>query len=343
MRWFLFRKLEYYPFDHMLVDLGYVSGHSRVSSWHFKNVFSYIDGNLCYSLRGWSDIRRLKKFLQRQVNQAYVTRVGQEIRVAADVLLAITKRAFHDKKSLRANLTAFCRAHGRLLTVFQMPELAWYFTQGKDKKLLARFGMDRDYAARQIVKVEAIYRRQLGKIVGLPARPALYMLPGEVETFLQNNTYPVGLKRRRSCVLLFVNGKPRIFWNRKADLFFKKEYGPYQKRQQQQRQLTGQVAYPGLVRGRVYRALREHDFKKIPKGAILVCSMTRYNVAPYLKNLRAIITDQGGITCHAAVISRELKVPTVIGAWGATEAFHTGDLIEVDAEKGVVKLIKKAG
>ena len=54
----------------------------------------------------------------------------------------------------------------------------------------------------------------------------------------------------------------------------------------------------------------------------------------------AIVTDEGGLTSHAAVISRELKIPCVIGTKHATDVFEDGDLIEVDANKGIVKLIK---
>lgn len=54
----------------------------------------------------------------------------------------------------------------------------------------------------------------------------------------------------------------------------------------------------------------------------------------------AIVTDEGGITCHAAIISRELNIPCVIGTKKATKVFQDGDIIEVDANDGVVRKIK---
>jgi pyruvate,water dikinase len=61
-----------------------------------------------------------------------------------------------------------------------------------------------------------------------------------------------------------------------------------------------------------------------------------------MKKAIAFITDEGGITCHAAIIARELKKPCIIGTKIATKVLKDGDLVEVDANKGVVKIIKKA-
>ena len=54
-----------------------------------------------------------------------------------------------------------------------------------------------------------------------------------------------------------------------------------------------------------------------------------------------IITDEGGITCHAAIVSRELGKPCIIGTKIATQILHDGDLVEVDADKGVVRIIER--
>ena len=101
--------------------------------------------------------------------------------------------------------------------------------------------------------------------------------------------------------------------------------------------MFGQTAYPGKAQGKVYVALTDSDYRHIPKGAVLVTSMTRYTVVPYLKRVSAIVTDQGGLTCHAAVICRELKVPTLVGTKNATDIFRTGDRIEVNANEGIVQ------
>ena len=67
--------------------------------------------------------------------------------------------------------------------------------------------------------------------------------------------------------------------------------------------------------------------------------MTRPEFMPALKKAAAIITDEGGITCHAAIVARELKKPCIIGTKIATKVLKDGMMVEVDADKGVVKIL----
>ena len=77
--------------------------------------------------------------------------------------------------------------------------------------------------------------------------------------------------------------------------------------------------------------------KKMRPGDILVSHMTYPDIVVSMKKAGAIITDMGGITCHAAIVSRELGIPCVIGTKIATKVFKDGDEVEVDATKGVVR------
>jgi pyruvate,water dikinase len=67
--------------------------------------------------------------------------------------------------------------------------------------------------------------------------------------------------------------------------------------------------------------------------------MTVPDLVSAMKRAAAIVTDEGGVTCHAAIISRELKKPCIIGTKVATKVFKDGDLVEVDANKGIVRII----
>jgi pyruvate, water dikinase len=73
---------------------------------------------------------------------------------------------------------------------------------------------------------------------------------------------------------------------------------------------------------------------------MLVSSMTSPDFLPAIRLSSAIVTDEDGITCHAAIIARELKKPCITGTKIATNVLKDGDLIQVDANKGVVKTIK---
>ena len=79
--------------------------------------------------------------------------------------------------------------------------------------------------------------------------------------------------------------------------------------------------------------------KKVREGDVLICGMTMPDYVPAMKKAAAIVTNEGGVTCHAAIISRELNIPCVVGTKIATQVFEDGDEVEVDAEKGIVRKI----
>jgi len=103
----------------------------------------------------------------------------------------------------------------------------------------------------------------------------------------------------------------------------------------------GQVACKGKITGKVRIVLEFRDMFKFLEGEVLVSSMTVPDFLPAMKKAIAFVTDEGGITCHAAIIAREMKKPCIIGTKIATQVLKDGDLVEVDAERGVVKIIKK--
>jgi phosphohistidine swiveling domain-containing protein len=109
--------------------------------------------------------------------------------------------------------------------------------------------------------------------------------------------------------------------------------------------VSGKTAYKGKVSGPVV-VLRESDYPKAreilekKENYILVTPMTRPEIAMYFSKALAFVTDEGGITCHAAIVAREMKKPCVISTKFATKVFVDGDIVEVDAEKGIVRVIK---
>lgn len=107
-------------------------------------------------------------------------------------------------------------------------------------------------------------------------------------------------------------------------------------------ELKGQIAHGGVKRGTV-RLLKSSSYDgEFQDGDILVSGMTTPDFIMFMKRAGAIITDEGGITCHAAIVSRELGKPCIIGTKIATKVLKDGDTVEVDAEKGIVKIIIRA-
>lgn len=104
--------------------------------------------------------------------------------------------------------------------------------------------------------------------------------------------------------------------------------------------LKGQVAYRGKVSGRVRIVMRKEQIEATQEGEIIVSPMTTPDMVPAMHKAAAFVTDEGGITCHAAIIARELHKPCITGTKVATKMFKDGDVVEVDATKGLVTIIK---
>lgn len=105
--------------------------------------------------------------------------------------------------------------------------------------------------------------------------------------------------------------------------------------------ISGTPASPGVYRGRVRRVLLRSDFKKFQAGEVLVTDSTRPEFLPVMKKAGAIVTDEGGLTCHAAVVARELHKPCIVGTKEASRRLKDGDEVEVDAGKGSVAILDK--
>ena len=85
--------------------------------------------------------------------------------------------------------------------------------------------------------------------------------------------------------------------------------------------------------------LNSKEISKVEKGDILIAYGTNIEYVSAMEKAAAIVTNEGGITCHAAIVSRELSVPCLIGTKIGTEVFNDGEIVEVDADKGVVRRV----
>ena len=106
--------------------------------------------------------------------------------------------------------------------------------------------------------------------------------------------------------------------------------------------ISGQVGSKGrtaIVVGRIKVIMTPREMSRLDDGEILVTSMTTPEFVPAMRRSMAIITDEGGITCHAAIVSRELNLPCIIGTKVATKVLKDGDMVEMDMGKGVIRVI----
>lgn len=152
--------------------------------------------------------------------------------------------------------------------------------------------------------------------------------------------------RKESYFIALDNYKEIFITGEQAKTFAKKEY-PELFKENNEEELKGTVVSKGKAKGKVKIILSENIekvkelSKTFKKGDVLVTDMTQPNMMVLIAKAGAIVTNEGGITSHAAVISREFKIPCIVGTHTATKIFKNGEIVEVDADKGIVRKINK--
>jgi phosphohistidine swiveling domain-containing protein len=178
---------------------------------------------------------------------------------------------------------------------------------------------------------------EVGNRLSIPYRNVLALSPDEIIQGLQGKKFPSEeerTNRKTAFVFLVRNSHVNIFTGTKALPYLDE----LKASETQNTELKGTVANKGHVTGKVVvvKSLAEARQKKV-KGCIFITTMTTPDLMPFLRHVKAIVTDEGGITSHAAIVSREMGIPCVIGTKVATRVLNDGDLVEVDANKGMVR------
>lgn len=195
----------------------------------------------------------------------------------------------------------------------------------------------KEYTTRAIHYIDTLLK-ELGRRYSIPVSDMRYLRLGEINDEFLKHAGKVLENRKDYCVVIFTRNLYEMLTGKKARDYFsliKTEAG------KDATGLKGFGASPGKVTGIVKICRGIGEISKIKQGMILVAPMTQPEYMPAIKKAKAIVTDEGGITCHAAIISREMKIPCIIGTRNATRVLKDGDSVEVDANKGIVRILKK--
>jgi len=199
--------------------------------------------------------------------------------------------------------------------------------------------------SRRFAQIYAMYKMEfilseIAKRFELKLLDVRFLLPSEVKEALVNGNINKEILKERSefCVYYAQKGVDVVYTGQKA-----RELAESAKKIEigEVNEIKGQVACLGKATGHVKIIIRPSDMAKMQQGDILVSIATDPDIVPAMKKAAAIVTEQGGVTSHAAIVSREMGTPCVIGTKIATKVFKDGDLVEVDAVKGIVKKISK--
>lgn len=193
-----------------------------------------------------------------------------------------------------------------------------------------------------------LFLRELSRRIGFDFIDTNYLTDSEIKKFLVDGRKPniKVLKERQKTVvyILYNNGKFDFISGGDAKVYEKELFDSIKKHQKTSVDgLKGYVACLGSeekVTGKI-NIVMDPKIDEFEKGSILVSSMTRPEFVPFMKDAKAIITNEGGITSHAAIISRELNVPCIIGTKVATYLLKNDDEVEMDMKTGIIKIVNK--
>lgn len=202
-----------------------------------------------------------------------------------------------------------------------------------------------EYRKNVFSRVSLLYRPLFAEIAQRGGssnwRDCFSLTPDEMTKLLEGKKLDVAriVKDRAVVGVAALYGKPPQFLTRfDAERFLAATAsGKTEATQERTTTLQGFAASRGYIKGIAKVVLDSNDFSKLKPKEILVTRMTSVDFIPVMERAGAFITDEGGITSHASIVAREMNKPCIIGTKNATKVLHDGDLVEVDAEKGIVR------
>ncbi|KKW01090.1 MAG: hypothetical protein A2898_03790 [Candidatus Kerfeldbacteria bacterium RIFCSPLOWO2_01_FULL_48_11] len=183
--------------------------------------------------------------------------------------------------------------------------------------------------------------REMGRRLGLTIAQLWAMKAQEIVPALLKREFNADeLNERQKIAVEFIDRThDTILTGKKAKVFLKNI--TFEKAHPKAvRELSGTPACPGRVVGIVRIVNIPQEMQKMKPGDILVAHNTNPNLVPAMKKAGALISEAGGLTCHTAIVARELRIPCIVGVPGADKVLKDGDKVEVDANEGIVRRIK---
>lgn len=261
------------------------------------------------------------------------------------------------KKTPRKCLRKIIQLYPRYFLSLTIYNCFWRYIGNDIKKgrlsscIIKKIITDREMVAKLYPQIEEIIKKCceiIGRKMNFDGDLLRYFTHTEINQFLasdKNLTKKIlkqlTLRRNDYLYLYIENKKEEVILSKVVIKKIKKQF--FSINRTGIKKIKGFTAFSGKVKGKVFN-LQSHiigDYSKFKEGNILVTSMTHPKDIMLIKKSQAIVTDEGGVLCHAAIISRELKKPCIIGTKIATKILNDGDIVAIDGNKGIIRILKK--
>lgn len=277
----------------------------------------------------------LKDFQQNYFwmhNNYYETKVLQEEEIILDIKkrLERTKFDFQKKLDLKKEKEKLIKKYKIDLETQKIIEISDKFTFLQDLR-------------KKWIMIYAHYLEkilfEIGTRVKISLHDMRYTFPYEIEDVLKGKKFDLQSRQENSMIVFESGALEGDFYIGERAKSEENKYFHVSSDENEVAVLKGNVACNGKAIGPVKVLMNPNEIYKVNHGDVLVTSMTSPDFMPAMRKCVAIITNEGGLTCHAAVIARELNIPCIIGTKVATKVLKDFDKVEVDGDRGEVRRV----
>lgn len=343
MKWVKFTEREIDFFTASCIAIGYTTHLKKYIGVNFRNFLMIYKKGVVASYREQNEFRNILKLVRRSKNKfESILDALQEKNLELKKYLKIKDLSKYDEDELKELFSEFSGLFCSHFPLFTLPRYYGEVFDWKDfsRKVILKLRCLRGKSIYEQLKDKflPVLFGEIGSRKRMDSNLLYYCTPHEIESLLSGKNRLSKsnlLRRKRNLALLVRRGKFQIFASQAADLVRKAQIGAT--KIFDSKEIKGKTAWGrGRIRGKARVVLYKDQISNL-KRMILIMPMIQVRFARFLKGVKAIVTDEGGIGCHAAIISRELKIPCIVGTRYASKIIKDSDLVEVDANKGVVK------